>query len=191
MRKPNADMIEVAARLRATLVLALTLALGSTATAQQQPATDRFAGVAGLVGKWSGASEGQPGNGTVEREYERVLGSRFIRVRNTSTYPPQAKNPKGERHGDEGFISFDGARKRLVFRQFHIEGFVNTYVQDLEAKTGTVTFVSEGIENIPPGYRARETYIFNGPDEVEEVFELAEPGKEFAVYSRTRLKRVK
>ena len=100
MRKPNADMIEVAARLRATLVLALTLALGSTATAQQQPATDRFAAVAGLVGKWSGASEGQPGNGTVEREYERVLGSRLIHVQNTSTYPPQAKNPKGERHAD-------------------------------------------------------------------------------------------
>ena len=69
-----------------------------------------------------------------------------------------------------------------MFRQFHVEGFVNTYVQDLEAKTGTVVFVSEGIENIPPGYRARETYIFNGPDEVEEVFELAEPSKEFALY---------
>lgn len=89
------------------------------------------------------------------------------------------------------FISFDGARKRLVFRQFHLEGFVNTYVQDLDAKTGTVVFVSEGIENIPPGYRARETYTFNGPDEVEEVFELAEPAKEFALYSRTRLRRAK
>ena len=64
-------------------------------------------------------------------------------------------------------------------------------MQDLEAKPGTVVFVSEGIENIPPGYRARETYIFNGPDDVEEVFELAEPSKEFALYSRTRLRRAK
>jgi len=24
-------------------------------------------------------------------------------------------------------ISYDGARKRFVFRQFHTEGFVNTY----------------------------------------------------------------
>jgi hypothetical protein len=30
-----------------------------------------------------------------------------------------------------------------------------------------------------------------GPDELEEVFELAEPGKDFTVYSRARLKRVK
>ena len=191
MRKLMVGMVVGAVGERLTWVLAVIVALGATAIAQQQPATDRFAAVAGLVGKWSGTSEGQPGNGTVEREYERVLGSRFIRVRNTSTYPPQAKNPKGERHEDEGFISFDGARKRLVFRQFHVEGFVNTYVQDLEAKTGTVVFVSEGIENIPPGYRARETYIFNGPDEVEEVFELAEPAKEFALYSRTRLRRAK
>ena len=42
-------------------------------------------------------------------------------------------------------------------------------MQDLEAKTGTVVFVSEGNENIPPGYRARETYIFNGPNEVGEA----------------------
>ena len=157
----------------------------------QPPATDNLAPVAGFIGRWAGTSEGQPGNGTVERDYERVLGSRFIRVRNRSTYPPQEKNPKGEKHEDEGLFSFDRARKRIVLRQFHVEGFVNTYVQDLDAKPGTVVFTTEAIENIPAGYRAREAYIMTGPDELEEVFELAEPGKDFALYSRTRLKRVK
>jgi len=38
-------------------------------------------------------------------------------------------------------------------------------------------FTSEAIENIPAGWRARETYVVTGPDEFEEVFELAEPGK--------------
>jgi hypothetical protein len=37
---------------------------------------------------------------------------------------------------------------------------------------------------------ARETYTILGPDEFEELFELAEPGKPFKVYSRARLKRV-
>ena len=59
--------------------------------------------MATLVAKWTGTSEGRPGTGTVERDYER-------------------------------------ARKRMVFR---------------------------------------------------EIFELAEAGKPFAVYSRARLKRVK
>jgi hypothetical protein len=89
-------------------------------------------------------------------------------------------------HQDAGFISFDNARKRLVLRQFHIEGFVNQYVQEPDR----LVFVSEAIENIPAGFRARETYVVLGPDAFEEIFELAEPGKEWEIYSRTRFTRV-
>lgn len=173
-----------------TIALMLAL-LPAAAAAQQTAPPEPLGSIAALVGKWAGTSEGQPGNGTVEREYEYALGSRFIRVRNRSTYPPQEKNPKGETHEDEGVFSFDRARKRLVLRQFHVEGFVNTYLQDLDARPGTLQFTTEGIENIPAGYRGRETYLLVGPDEIEETFELAEPGQPFAVYSRTRLKRVK
>lgn len=175
----------------APILAALLLFPAASAIAQQAAPAEPLGPIAGLIGKWAGTSEGQPGSGTVEREYERALGSRFIRVRNRSTYPPQEKNPKGEKHEDEGFFSFDRARKRIVLRQFHVEGFVNTYAQELEAAPGTVVFVTEGIENIPAGYRARETYFLRGPDEMEEVFELAEAGKPFAVYSRTKLKRVR
>ena len=54
-------------------------------------------------------------------------------------------------------ISFDSARKRFVFRQFHTEGFVNMYVQEPGNDANTIVFVTEAIENIPSGYRARET----------------------------------
>lgn len=172
------------------LAVAATLSAAHAVGTAQQPAPDPLGAVAVLVGTWTGTSEGQPGRGTVEREYERALGDRFIRVRNRSTYLPQEKNPKGEIHRDEGFISFDRARKRLVFRQFHIEGFVNQYVQELPTTAGQIVFASEAIENIPAGFRARETYIIKGPDEFEEVFELAEPGQPYAVYSRVRLTRV-
>ena len=50
---------------------------------------------------------------------------------------------------------------------------------------------TEAIENIPPGFRARETYTRRGPDAFDETFELAEPGKDFEVYSRTRFTRVR
>jgi hypothetical protein len=175
----------------AALLAALLLFPASSAVARQPAAAEPLGPIAALVGRWTGTSEGQPGNGTVEREYERALGGRFIRVRNRSTYPPQEKNPKGEKHEDEGFFSFDRARQRIVLRQFHVEGFVNTYAQDLDAGAGTIAFTTEGIENIPAGFRARETYLLRGPDEMEEVFELAEPGQPFAVYSRTKLKRVR
>jgi len=165
---------------------------GTVVRTHAQPAApaDTLAPLARLVGRWTGTSEGQPGKGQVERQYERVLGSRFIQVRNRSTYPPQEKNPKGETHEDIGFFSFDRTRKRVVFRQFHVEGFVNQYVLDPSSTADRVVFVSESIENIPQGFRARETYVFTGADQVEEIFEMAEPGKEFEVYSRSRLTRV-
>ena len=173
------------------LALAAVLVLGSDLTsAQQAPPTDPLKSVSWLVGEWSGTSEGQPGKGTVERQYERVLRGRFIRATNRVTYPATEKAPKGEVHEDEGWFSFDRSRKRVVLRQFHVEGFVNQYAEEPSEAPGSVVFMSEAIENIPAGYRARETYIVRGPDEFEEVFELAAPGQEFKIYSRAMLKRV-
>lgn len=89
-------------------------------------------------------------------------------------------------------MSFDKARKSFVFRQFHIEGFVNQYVMTSSSADGkTIVFTSESIENIPAEFRARETYKILGPDEFTEVFEIAEPGKDFEVYSEGHFKRKK
>jgi hypothetical protein len=152
---------------------------------------DPFRSVEFFIGRWQGTTDGQPGKGAVVREYSRALNSRFLRVRNQSTYPPQPSNPKGEVHEDEGFISFDRARKKLILRQFHVEGFVNQYVEDEGSTAQKLAFVSEHIENIPTGFRARETYVVTGADEFEEIFEIAEPGKQFEVYSRARLRRTR
>ena len=157
----------------------------------QGSAVDPLQPLAFLVGRWEGSSEGQPGRASVQREYTRILDSRFIRSQNRSVYPPQDKNPKGDTHEDVGMFSFDKSRGRAVFRQFHIEGYVNQYVADADSQASKIVFTSEAIENIPPGYRARETYVVLGPDEFEEVFELAEPGKSFELYSRAHLKRVR
>jgi hypothetical protein len=180
-----------------TALVALVLAMGGaapgaqTATSGQTAApADRLALLAPLVGRWSGTTEGQPGTGTVERHYEQVLGARFVQVKNVSIYPPQARNPNGERHEDLGLFSYDNARQAIVFRQFHVEGFVNQYVLDAASTADRLVFATEAIENIPPGWRARETYLI-GADRLEEVFELAEPGQDFAVYSRNRLTRAR
>jgi hypothetical protein len=171
-------------------VLALLFTSPIAARQPDRPLFDQWARVRFLLGSWEGTQEGRPGRGTVRRQYRLVLRDRFIEVRNTSTYPPQEKNPKGEVHEDIGYISSDRGRKRLVLRQFHVEGFVNQYVEEPESPAGRLVFVSEAIENIPAGWRARETYIVHGPDEFEEIFELAALDKPFELYSRARLKRV-
>ena len=174
------------------VILLVIACLGAQARAQQGASKpDRFAALRFLAGTWRGDQTGQPGRGTAERTYEFILNDRFLQETNTSTYPPQEKNKKGEVHHHMSMISYDTGRKLFVFRQFHTEGFVNTYVQQPTGDDKTIVFVSEAIENIPPGYRARETYTILNRDEFTERFEIAEPGKEFELYSEARLKRVR
>jgi hypothetical protein len=100
------------------------------------------------VGIWEGTGTGQPGVSKIQREYRLVLNDKFLHVQNKSTYEPQPKNPKGEVHQDWGMMSFDKTRKKFVFRQFHVEGFVNQYVMT-STDGKTIIFTSESIENIP------------------------------------------
>lgn len=155
------------------------------------PATDPWQPVRFLLGKWRGTVQGEAGNGTVARNYEFVLGNRFIEERNVSTYPAQEKNRKGEVHEHRSFISYDRARRRLVLRQFHQEGFVNTYAFNAaESSANVLVFDSESFENLDAAYGARETYELSSNDEFVETFEVAEPGKPLETYSRTRFTRV-
>ena len=173
-------------------VLVAIAFLGVPAGARQGTSrADRFAALRFLVGTWRGDQAGQPGRGTAERTYQFILNDRFLQETNTSTYPPQEKNKNGEVHHHMSIISYDTARKLFVFRQFHTEGFVNTYVQQPTADDKTIVFVSEAIENIPAGYRARETYTILSQDEFTERFEIAEPGKDFELYSEAHLRRVR
>lgn len=144
-----------------------------------------------FVGKWTGTGEGEPGKGSYERSYQFVLNGKFIETRNKSVYPPQEKNKAGEVHEDIGYISYDKTTKTFVFRQFHTEGFVNEYrLEKISQDHKTISFISYAIENIPAGWRARETYQIVAENEFVETFELAEPGKDFQTYTRTTLTRV-
>jgi hypothetical protein len=174
------------------ICLVLVAALWTFQTqAQDAVKVDRFGPLRFLAGTWRGDQSGQPGKGTAERTYQFILNDRFLQETNTSTYPPQDKNPKGEVHHHMSMISYDSGRKLFVFRQFHTEGFVNTYVQQPGSNGKVIVFVSEAIENIPPGFRARETYTVLNDNEFTERFEIAEPGKDFELYSEAHLKRVR
>ena len=156
---------------------------------QSRVKDEPLAAVKFFAGRWQGTGTGEPGKSTVEREYQFVLGGKFLQVKNVSRWAPRDKNPTGETHEDLGLMSYDTARKTIIYRQFHIEGFVNQHVMEPIRDPKTLVFVSEAIENIAPGWRARETYHILGQDEFEEVFELAAPGKEFELYSKSHLHR--
>jgi hypothetical protein len=144
-----------------------------------------------FIGTWTGTGEGVDGKGTYERTYQFVLNKKYIEVKNRTVYAPTKENSKGYVHEDVGYISYDKMRKKFVFRQFHGEGFINQYTLDsLSTDKKTFVFLSEAIENIPPGWRARETYTVT-KDGITEVFNLAEPGKEFTPYTNATFTKKK
>jgi hypothetical protein len=168
-----------------TILLTALPALIGPAVQQQEKTQDVWKPFQFFVGQWEGTGEGKPGVSRGKQEFAFVLGGQYLQVRNESRFDPQEKNPKGEVHENWGFFSYDRLRKAYVFRQFHVQGFVNQYVCDGPNADGKLfIFNSEAIENIPPGFKARLTYRILDANSFEQTFDLAPPGKEMVCYSK-------
>ena len=162
--------------------LMVLTALASSSQESARGSVD-FGRLASFVGSWEGRESGRAGDGVGDRTCELVLGDNFLFCDNTSTFPPQERNPEGEVHRDWTMFSYDGLRARFVARQFNIETFVNHLVLDADASDeDRLVFVSESSENAPEGTRVRLAYRFQGTDHFEETFEIAWPGKDFEIY---------
>ncbi|HYJ40105.1 MAG TPA: hypothetical protein VEW08_04900 [Steroidobacteraceae bacterium] len=173
------------------LVMFATLSASAANDPPANPANDRWGRVRFLLGTWEGTANGEPGKGTVERTYTLVLGGQFIEEHNTSRYEAKA-GQKPEIHHHRGFLSYDKARKTFMLRHFHEEGFVNLYALDADKSMPEyLIFDSVSFENFSNEWKARESYEVISPDEFVEVFELAEPGKDFVEYSRVHFLRKK
>ena len=169
--------------------LLFTLILPFFATAQLTKKDSLWLPLSGLIGDWKGSGEGVDGAGTYERSYKFTLNKNYIEIKNKTTYPANEKTKTGYLHEDIGYISYDKMRKTFIFRQFHIEGFINQYrLESISSDKKTLTFVSESIENIPTGWRAKEVLMISN-NELTEVFYLAEPGKEYEQYTKANLVR--
>ena len=174
-----------------TLVMFATLTASAANDPPVNPANDRWGRVRFLLGAWEGTAIGKPGKGTVERTYTLVLGGQFIEEHNTSRYEAKPGR-KPEIHHHRGFLSYDKVRKTFMLRHFHEEGFVNLYaLDDGKSMPGYLIFDSVTFENFDNEWKARESYDVISADEFVEIFELAEPGKDFVEYSRVHFLRKK
>jgi lysophospholipase L1-like esterase len=134
-------------------------------------------------GEWMGDEAGKSGIGKGERSIEFIMDKTYLFYKNTSHFEPQEKNPKGETHEDWTFFSFNKNRQKYIIREFHSEGFVNQYILDsLSNDNHTFVYISENVENAPPGIQARLTYKILSKNKFKEIFELASSGKNFTVW---------
>jgi len=152
--------------------------------------SDQWAALRVFEGKWEGITSGKPGAGTTSREYRFELNEKFLSQRDTSVYR-QNPTAKPFEHEDFGVLSYDTDLKKVLWRQFHSEGFVNEYSLDSVSADGkSLVFITTHIENLP-GFRAKKLYHIISPDEIDETFYLAPPGKDFEVYTVAHLRRKK
>ncbi len=177
--------------MRNKMVLFLVL-FPALLVAQAEKKQDVWEPVRFLIGEWEGRGEGKSGISKVWKDWQFALNGKFLQMKTKAVFAPQEQNPKGETHEDLGYFSYDGARKTIVFRQFHVEGFIIQYViESTSSDSQTVTFASEQIENGPPGLVAKLIFKALDADTVEERFELAFSGNEFDCYNTNIIKRNK
>lgn len=143
-------------------------------------------------GSWTGIETGAAGEGKGERTYQFIMNGAFLYGKNISRFEPQEKNPEGEVHEDWTFLSYDKINKTFVMRQFLSETYVSRYKLVSISDDGMkFVFISEDQENLPPGFRSRYTWTFDGKDSFIEEFELASPGKDFAPFIKNSWTRAK
>lgn len=144
-----------------------------------------------LLGEWEGRGTGFGNDSsTINSSFRLVMNGTYIEVKNESRFEPSDTKPEGEVHKDHGFISYDSQRDKLVFRQFNIEGYINTYqfVDSLSNEQRWV-FLTESIENFPPGGAARWTIRKINENQCETLFDVSFPGQDFSCFGTNRLHR--
>lgn len=143
-----------------------------------------------LLGKWEGTGKGFGGTATVTRTCRPLMKGTYIMSRTRAEFAPTQEKPGGDSHQDVGFFSVDKPGKRVMYREFNSEGFVNTYVLKSVSDNGrTFIFETIEVEGMADGWLARLTVTLKNRDEMEEKFELAAPGKEYATCGTNTFKR--
>jgi hypothetical protein len=143
-----------------------------------------------IVGAWEGSASSHSIEGRATCEGRFLFNGAFLQLESKDVFAPREEMPQGLTHEDIGIFSYDRERKTLVLRQFHCEGFVNQYVLDSLSTGGTtIAFISERLENFPPGWRAKVQFEIFNDNEFVELYKLAPPEGELEVYSESHLTR--
>ncbi len=174
--------------MRNLLVIVAALLLPLIAFAEDTEKKNPWDQLAFLEGTWEGTGDGMSGKSEITQTYKFILGDNFLEMRTRSVFAPQEKNPDGEIHEDLAIISYDKSQMIFVIRAFYVEGFVNKYVLSETSDAGKVLiFVTESVENGPPGTKAKLIFKQISDNELEESFFVAFPGQEFGCFSTNKL----
>ena len=168
-----------------TLLLTVTLSIINVLYSQNP----NFERIDFLMGKWEGSGSGFGNDGSkISSIFKPIFNDEYIFVKNHSIFEPTEKNPQGEEHKDWGNISYDKNRDLLVYRQFNSEGYINQYTLNDSLSNGSrLVLESETIENFVPGGKARWTIIKISEKQIETIFDVSFPNKEYTCFGKNIL----
>ena len=169
------------------LVLGVVILLTPASFGVPEPSPDPWAPIRYLLGEWEGADIGKEDSSRIVQEYRFALGGKFVRSATHAEFDPAEAGVEPEVHEDVGYLSFDADRGLIIFRQFHSEGFVNTYALE-RATEDSLIFVSESTEG-SSGSRVRLRYWLSGADEFVQELDLAPPERSYFTYKRMKMVR--
>ena len=164
--------------------------IGSPAYAQS-PCTqgdDPLCPLAWLEGDWRGYGLFASDTTYIHKRFARDLRGTVLVERTFDIFPPDEPTTEYEVHEDFTVYHADGSVVRA--KSFFVEGFSWRSVVRVSESGDSIVVETEGVENGPPGSRARITMVRAGPDAFTSVFELAFGSAPLAVYERSRFTRL-
>jgi hypothetical protein len=149
------------------------LLLPAFAPAQQVPAPDAWEPYKFLVGAWTAAASGQPGEGKGTFSFAVELQGKVL-VRRGRTDFPATPARAAFSHEDLLVVYRDADTTPVRAIYFDSEGHVIHYAVSFSEGGKLLTFVSEAN---PPAPRQRLTYTQSADGTLKVKFEIAPPGK--------------
>ena len=158
---------------RRTILLIGFLIVPALAGAQQLKVPDVWSPWRFLIGNWTAAASGEPGQGKGTFSFAFEL-QRKILVRRGHTDFPATQARAAFSHVDLLVVypETGAAPNRAIY--FDSEGHVIHYTVSFSGKGNTLTFLSDAIPQAP---RQRLIYVRNADGTLSVKFELAPPGK--------------
>ena len=158
---------------RTILCLGFFLLLPTFAAAQQTKAPDVWGPWRFLVGKWTAAASGEPGEGKGTFSFALELQGKIL-VRRGRTDFPATPARAAFSHEDLLIVYSEAgaAPNRAIY--FDNEGHVIQYRTTFDAQGKVLTFLSESSPQAP---RQRLTYTQSADGTLKVTFALAPPGK--------------